>query len=143
MRSTKQSIEVDVPVDVAFERWSRFTELPRFMLGVQEVEPLDDGRLRWVGEFCGERLEWFAEVTERTPDRALAWESEGGPIRAGRVTFEASGDESTKVTLWMQHNPETIAEALGDKLLTDPDEVRADLECFKEIVEEEQVGAAT
>ena len=38
----ERSIEVEVPVQMAYDQWSRFEEFPRFMSGVEEVRRVDD-----------------------------------------------------------------------------------------------------
>ena len=51
----EQTIEVQVPIEIAYNQWTQFEEFPRFMEGVEEVRQLDDRRLHWVAEFGGER----------------------------------------------------------------------------------------
>ena len=51
----EQSIDVDVPIETAYNQWTQFEEFPRFMEGVESVEQLDDRRLHWVAEFGGKR----------------------------------------------------------------------------------------
>ena len=34
----KDSIEVDVPISVAYNQWTQFEEFPRFMTGVKEQD---------------------------------------------------------------------------------------------------------
>jgi uncharacterized membrane protein len=45
----EKSIQVDVPVSVAYNQWTQFADFPQFMGGVKEVVQLDDTRLHWVG----------------------------------------------------------------------------------------------
>ena len=82
MTVTKQSIEVDASAHSAYEQWSRFEELPRFMEGVREVRRLSNARLRWVADVCGERVEWYGKVTDEVTDRRLAWESDDGLVNS-------------------------------------------------------------
>ena len=42
MARVEQSIEVDVPVQVAYNQWTQFEEFPTFMEGVEQVTQLDD-----------------------------------------------------------------------------------------------------
>lgn len=135
MTVTKQSIDVDVSAHSAYEQWSRFEELPRFMEGVQEVRRLDNARLKWVADACGKRVEWYGKITEEVMDRRLAWESDDGLISSGVVTFKQLRPDRTRVTLEIEHDEERIAEAIaGERAagLTD------DLETFKEIIEDQE-----
>jgi len=99
-----------------------------------------------VGEVCGRELQWEARITEQVPGEAIAWRSEGRLLNAGRVTFEPLGPEKTRVSLRVEHDPHDLAEALSRKLGSDLEELRGDLETFKELVEEaeaERLAPAT
>jgi hypothetical protein len=41
----ERTIEVQVPIETAYNQWTQFEEFPRFMEGVEEVRQLDDRRL--------------------------------------------------------------------------------------------------
>jgi len=45
MATIEKSIEVDVPVRMAYNQWTQFEEFPRFMEGVKSVRQLDDTHL--------------------------------------------------------------------------------------------------
>ena len=42
MSKVQESIELDVPVRMAYNQWTQFEEFPRFMEHVDEVRQLDD-----------------------------------------------------------------------------------------------------
>lgn len=134
MTVTRQSIEVDVSAHSAYEQWSRFEELPRFMEGVHEVRRLDKSRLMWVADACGERVEWYGKITEDVTDQRLAWESDHGLVSSGVVTFKQLGLDKTQVTLEIDHDEVRIAEAIASGRAAG---VTEDLETFKEIVEDQ------
>jgi len=138
MTVTKQSIDVDASAHSAYEQWSLFEELPRFMEGVQEVRRLTNARLKWVADICGERVEWYGKVTEDVTDRRLAWESDEGLVNSGVVTFEQLGPNKTRVTLEIEHDEERIAEAIAGRLAAGLGAVTEDLETFKEMIEDQE-----
>ena len=138
MTMTKHSIEVDASAHSAYEQWSRFEELPRFMEGVREVSRLDNARLKWVADVGGERVEWYGKVTQEVPDRRLAWESDNGLVNSGVVTFKQLGPDKTRVTLEIEHDEERIAEAIAGELAAGLGDVTEDLETFKEIIEDQE-----
>jgi uncharacterized membrane protein len=139
MTVTKQSIDVDVSAHSAYEQWSRFEELPRYMEGVHEVRRLDNSRLKWVADVCGGRVEWYGTITEEVTDQRLAWESEHGLVNSGVVTFKELGPDKTRVTLEIEHDEERIAEAIAGKLANGrSDAAEGDLETFKEIIEDQE-----
>ena len=85
MATIEKSIDVHVPVNVAYNQWTQFEEFPRFMEGVKEVRQLDDRRLLWRAEVGGKTKEWEAEISEQIPDARIAWHATGGAKNAGRV----------------------------------------------------------
>jgi hypothetical protein len=139
MAKIEKKIEVEVPLQTAYNQWTQFEEFPRFMEGVQEVRQMDDERLAWVAEVSGERKEWLARITRQVPDQVVAWESEGGTPNAGIVTFHRLGGSRTEVSLEMEYEPEDFKEVVGDKLGFVSRRVEGDLKRFKEFIEERGV----
>jgi uncharacterized membrane protein len=141
LSSIEETIEVDVPVNVAYNQWTQFEEFPRFMDGVEAVRQLDDTHLRWTAEIAGVQREWDAEITEQRPDERVAWRATTGTQNAGVVTFEPISPARTKVVLQLDLEPEGVVEQVGDKLGFVERRASGDLERFKEFIEER--GSAT
>jgi uncharacterized membrane protein len=135
MSTIEESVEVKVPVRVAYNQWTQFEEFPRFMEGVERVEQLDDRRLHWVAEIGGKRNEWDAEISEQRPDERVAWHSTTGAKNAGAVTFHRLSDERTKVMVQLEYEPEGPVETTGDALGIVERRARGDLKRFKEFIE--------
>ena len=51
--SVTASIDVDVPVRVAYDQWTQFETFPEFLSGVDSVTQLDDTRTHWVVSIGG------------------------------------------------------------------------------------------
>jgi uncharacterized membrane protein len=128
-------IVVNVPVRVAYDRWTRFEDFPSFMDGVDAVEQLDDRTLRWTASVAGVTKTWTAEIVEQTPDRRIAWKSVEGAENAGDVQFEAIGSGQTKVTLRIDAVSDGVIESAGEALGFLQRRVNGDLERFKDLVE--------
>ena len=137
----EQSIEVGVPVRVAYDQWTQFEEFPEFMEGVESVQQIDDTHLLWTAEINGQREEWKAEITEQIPDERIAWKAVDGKNNAGVVTFHRLGDDRTKVMVQLDFEPEGVMQKVGSALGSDDRQVKGDLERFKEFVEKR--GAET
>jgi carbon monoxide dehydrogenase subunit G len=137
--STKveRSIQVDVPVRTAYDQWTQFEDFPHFMGGVKEVQQRGDQRLHWVAEIAGVRREWDAAVLEQVPDQKVAWAATSGATNAGAVRFEPAGAGSTLVHLTLEYEPEGLVEQVGDKLGIVERQVKADLQRFKELIEDQ------
>jgi uncharacterized membrane protein len=136
MAQVTDSVDVAVPVRTAYNQWTQFEEFPRFMDGVEEIRQPDDTHLHWVAEFGGKREEWEAEVTEQRPDERVAWAARGGKGNAGVVTFHRLDEDSTRVTVQMDWEPEGVLENVGATLGFDDRQVSKDLERFKEMIED-------
>ena len=134
MAAFEKSIDVRVPVPVAYGQWTQFEEFPRFMEGVKEVTQVDDTHVHWVAEIGGERREWNAEIVEQQPDRVIAWRSTEGTPNAGRVEFRPT-DDGTRISVRMEHEPEGLKERVGSFFGADEGQVEKDLERFRELVE--------
>ena len=135
MASVVESIDVKVPVSTAYNQWTQFEEFPRFMEGVKSVRQIDDTHLRWVAEVGGVEEEWDAEISEQRPDVRVGWHATSGAENAGVVTFHRIDDETTRVTLQMDVDPEGVVENIGTALGFLERRVEADLERFREYIE--------
>ena len=135
MASVEKSIEVNVPIRTAYNQWTQFEEFPRFMEGVEEVRQLDDKRLSWRAKIAGKTEEWTAEITEQTPDRVVAWRSTTGAENSGRVTFEPSDANRTRITVEFGYDPQSFVEKAGDAMGFVSRRVEGELGRFKQFIE--------
>jgi uncharacterized membrane protein len=136
MQSITKTIDVNVPVQTAYNQWTQFEEFPRFMEGVREVRQLDNKRLHWHAEIGGKQKEWDAVISEQTPDRLVSWHSTTGAENRGTVSFQPINANSTRVTLRLDYDPEGFVENVGDKLGVVSARVEGDLKRFKQFIEE-------
>ena len=145
MATIEQSIDVDVPVTVAYNQWTQFEDFPKFMNGIQSVQQLDDTHVQWVAEIRGESRQWTTEITEQQPDEKVAWKTIEGEVKNdGVVTFEPMGDAQTRVNVQMDVEGDSTAENVaGDLLGVVKKQVHGDLERFKQLIEnrDEETGA--
>lgn len=135
MATAEQAIEVNVPVNTAYNQWTQFEEFPRFMEGVEEVKQLDNTHLHWRARIGGKETEWNAEITEQVPDMRIAWRSTSGAPNAGVVSFHRLSDASTRIMLQLEYEPQSAAEGIGDALGFVTGQVKDDLKNFKEFIE--------
>jgi uncharacterized membrane protein len=135
MALVEKSIDVDVPVQVAYNQWTQFEDFPKFMEGVKEVRQIDDTTLHWIAEIGGQEREWKARIAEQIPDERVAWAAEGDTPNAGVVTFHRIDDSTTRVMLQMEYEPTDVKEKVGDIIGVIGRRVQGDLERFKEFIE--------
>ncbi|GAA2109208.1 SRPBCC family protein [Microlunatus panaciterrae] len=135
MDAITESVDVEVPISVAYNQWTQFASFPEFMEGVEEVRQLDDTHLHWVIKLAGITREFDATITEQHPDQVIAWRSDSGPEHAGRVTFTRIDDVHTRVTAEMRVDPEGFAEKAADKLGLIDRRVKGDMKRFRSFIE--------
>jgi len=133
--TTKEIIDVNVPLRTAYDQWTQFEDFPLFMDNVLEVRQLDDGLLRWRASIAGKQEQWDAEITAQVPDERIAWRSIRGAQNDGEVTFRPLSDSMTRIVLRMTYQPRSVAEKVGDTLGLVQSSARSSLERFKEFVE--------
>lgn len=76
----ESSIDIERPLREVFAFYRDFTNLPRFLGDVIEIEPMTDTTYRWTIEGpMGVRLHWKVRVTDVRPDEYIRYETIGLP----------------------------------------------------------------
>ena len=131
-----ETIDVDVPVNVAYNQWTQFESFPKFLDEVESITQTGDTRTHWKVKVGGIEREFDAEITEQHPDERVAWTSTGGETEhAGAVTFHKLTETSTRVTVQIDWEPEGLLEKLGSLVGAGSHAVKKDLKNFKEFIE--------
>lgn len=136
MQTVTKAVEVEVPVSVAYNQWTQFEKFPEFMSGVENVRQIDDTTLHFATKVGGVRREYDARITEQIPDSVISWESTEAPRNAGTVRFDNLGPAHCGVSVTLEWEPEGLLEKAGAALSADEMQVAADLEKFKEFIED-------
>jgi uncharacterized membrane protein len=134
--SITESIDVNVPVRIAYNQWTQFESFPHFMGGVESITQQDDTHLHWKTRIGGVEREFDAEITEQHPDERVAWKSIDGKTHAGVVTFHRLNDGETRVTVQVEWQPEGLTEKAGAAVGIDNLQVKSDLNRFKDFIEQ-------
>jgi uncharacterized membrane protein len=135
MAQVIETIDVDVPVDKAYNQWTQFESFPHFLSFVESIQQLDDTHNHWRVKIGGVEREFDAVVTEQHPDERVAWKSVDGTEHAGVVTFHKLSDTSSRVAVQIDWHPQGVIEKAGDLLGFDERSVKKDLQQFKEFIE--------
>jgi uncharacterized membrane protein len=129
-----ESIDVALPVSTAYNHWTQFETFPQFMDGVERIEQITPTRTHWVTRIAGIEREFDAEVTEQHADERVAWTTDRGTHQSGVVTFHRIDQNTTRVTLQMEHDPHGLVENAGDALGVIAHRVEGDLKNFKSFI---------
>jgi uncharacterized membrane protein len=122
-------------VSTAYNQWTQFESFPEFMEGVDRIEQTGDTMTHWVTSIGGVTREFDAKITEQHPDERVAWRTVDEPHQAGVVTFHRLSEDTTKVMVQMDFEPDGLAEQAADKLGIVKHRVKGDLDRFKKFIE--------
>lgn len=128
------SIDVAVPLEVAYDEWMRLDSLPE---GGHRVQGIERRGKRLVGEVgSGDAArDWEAEVRDQRRDESFAWRSRRGSDVAGLVTFHRLGPRLTRLELALDIVPLSTGEGLALALRLSDRITDAELRRFKARVE--------
>ena len=135
MPTVSESIEVDVPVQAAYNQWTQFESFPDFMNGVESIRQETDLRTHWETKIGGVTREFDTEIIEQVPDTRIVWQSLDGTSNAGVVTFEPLDEARSRVHVELEWDDQGLVEKAGAALGADDRQVRSDLQRFKEYIE--------
>ncbi|MDQ1608047.1 MAG: hypothetical protein QOE16_779 [Microbacteriaceae bacterium] len=138
MAAVTEYIDVEVPVERAYERWTHFETFPEFLDFVEEIDIVDPTHNHWRVNIGGAEREFDTQVDENVPNNRISWHSVGGETdHAGIVTFDRLSDNASRVTVQLDWKPEDLVEKAGALLGIDDHAIKKDLEIFKDIMERE------
>jgi uncharacterized membrane protein len=137
-----ETIDVNVPVSVAYNQWTQFETFPQFLSVVDSITQTTDTMTHWTVSAMGQTREFDAKITEQHPDERVAWNSVGGEEdHAGVVTFHKLSDTETRVTVQLDWEAKGLLEKAGSLVGVGGHYVQKELKNFKEFIERQ--GSAT
>jgi uncharacterized membrane protein len=137
------SVDVAVPIEVAYDQWTQFEDFPEFMHRVEQIEQKEDDTLVWHENVWGVRRSWESQIVEQIPDERIVWRSDDRGGHSGVVTFHELSDRLTRVELNVDLQPEGMFEKLASGLRFHRRALKTDLQRYKAFVEmrNEETGA--
>ena len=127
-----ESIDVGVPVRLAYNQWTQFRDFPTFMKKVENVEQADEQKLNWKAQVFWSHRTWEATIIEQRPDELILWRSKGEKGHVdGAVTFHALTPTLTRVVLVLEYHPQGMFERTGNIWRAQGRRVRLELKHFE------------
>src|SRR6476620_9802676 len=127
-----ESIDVGVPVRVAYNQWTEFGAFPSFMKKVEKVEAQDDNKLAWKAQIVWSHRTWEASILEQIPDERIVWKSKGEKGHVdGAVTFHELGPNLTRILIVLEYYPQGLFERTGNIWRAQGRRVRLELKHFR------------
>lgn len=147
MTSLEEQIDIDAPAPVAWEQLHRVQEYPRFVAGVRSAEPHGRNLAHLGVEIGGTERDVETEITDRGRGRVMAWRTLDEPQLRGAFALLPLDAEHTRVQVRIEYDPEALQEAFGGphgfaQSGAIERAVRADLEHFRDLVEERTAAGA-
>jgi len=134
----QQSVDVAVPVEVAYNLWTQFEDWPTFMHRVESAEQVDESTVAITTKAWGVTRKFEASIHEQRPDERIEWDVEEGLSHSGVVTFHELARRLTRIEVSLDVEPEGIIEKAGRGMRFAKRAVRGDLHRFKAYPEMEE-----
>ncbi|WP_051525313.1 SRPBCC family protein [Methylobacillus glycogenes] len=138
MPTIEKTIDVNVPVNIAYNQWTQFETFPNFMHSVINVRQLDDTHIWWLAQLGGLAGECEVEIIDQVPDDHIAWRSVSGISNAGVVSFQHVEQHATRVHIEIEFGsgemPERVTSIIERKL-------GEDLQRYRELLESRKAPA--
>ncbi len=112
-----ESVDVGVPISVAYNQWTSYDQFPSFMKKVSTVDAQDDEdtTTTWKAQVFWSHRTWEATVTEQIPDERIVWRSKGAKGHVdGAVTFHELGPNLTRILVVLEYYPQGFMERTGN-----------------------------
>ncbi len=113
-----ETIDVGVPLRLAYDQWTQFKDFPSFMKKVERVEPQEDeekARASWKAQVFWSHRTWESTVEEQVPDDHIIWRSKGAKGHVdGAVSFSELAPNLTRICLVMEYYPQGLFEQTGN-----------------------------
>lgn len=143
MRTLDEQIEINASAEETWQRLHQVEEYPRFIGGVLRATTGSGNRARLEVRAGGSERTFDAELTDRGQERTLNWRTTAEPALKGSCALYPVDAEHTKLEVQIEYDPDTVRDAFGgprgfaqSNLIAQA--VRADLEQFKHVVEEQR-----
>jgi Polyketide cyclase / dehydrase and lipid transport len=114
-----ESIDVGVPVRVAYNQWTQYSDFPKFMKKVESADKTgnedEEQKIHWKAQVFWSHRTWEATVIEQVPDERIIWRSNGQKGHVdGAVTFHELGPNLTRILLVLEYHPQGMFEHTGN-----------------------------
>jgi uncharacterized membrane protein len=127
-----ESVDVGVPVKLAYNQWTQFSDFPRFMKKVENVDQPEEQRINWKAQVFWSHRTWEATVLEQVPDDRIVWRSKGPKGHVdGAVTFHELAPNLTRILLVLEYHPQGLFERTGNLWRAQGRRARLELKHFR------------
>jgi uncharacterized membrane protein len=123
------SVDVGVPIRVAWEEWENFQFIPEGTHTVSEIERDGENLFGLIEGVTSS--EWEAEILDEREQQSFAWQSHTGADCAGLITFHELAERLTRLELNLDIVPTSLVEMISLATHRADHKAEADLRKFK------------
>lgn len=111
-----ETIDVGVPISVAYNQWTQYDDWSSFMKKVEHAEQEDDeAEATFKAQVFWSHRTWEATIEEQVPDDRIVWRSTGEKGHVdGSVTFHELGPRLTRILVVLEYYPQGFMERTGN-----------------------------
>jgi hypothetical protein len=128
-----ESIEVGVPLRLAYNQWTSYQDFPTFTKKVEKAEPGDENKkVSWKAQVFWSHREWESTIIDQRPDERIVWRSKGQKGHVdGAVTFHELTPTLTKIVVVLEYHPQGMFERTGNLWRAQGRRARLELKHFQ------------
>jgi uncharacterized membrane protein len=127
-----ESIDVGVPIDVAYNQWTQFQDFPSFMKKVENVEQQAEEKVTWKAKIVWSHRTWESTILDQVPDDRIVWRSKGQKGHVdGAVTFHELAPNLTRILVVLEYYPQGMFERVGNIWRAQGRRARLELKHFR------------
>jgi len=129
-----ESIDVGVPISVAYNQWTEYDQFPSFMKKVESVDEMDDEdtTISWKAQVFLSHRSWEATIKEQHPDERIVWTSTGDKGHVdGAVSFHELGPNLTRILVVLEYYPQGFFEWMGNRWRAQGRRARLEIKNFR------------
>lgn len=128
-----ETIDVGVPVRVAFNQWTQYGDWPSFMKKVEHAEQeFDEPTVEMKAQVFLSHRSWKATIKDQIPDERIMWRSTGEKGHVdGCVTFHEIGPRLTRILVTLEYYPQGLFERVGNLWRAPGRRARLELKHFR------------
>jgi uncharacterized membrane protein len=131
----QQGVDVAVPLNEAYNAWTRFEDWPKFMHRIESAEQVDDATVAFQAKIWGISKRFEADILEQHPDQRIEWNVSQGYAHTGVVTFHELSPRLTRIEITVDVEPSNVIDKASRGMRFVKRAVRGDLHRFKAHVE--------
>ena len=128
-----ETIDVGVPIDVAYNQWTQFQDFSGFMKKVENVEhDQDEAKVTFKAQVFWSHRTWEGKIIEMVPNERIIWKSKGQKGHVdGAVTFHELAPSLTRILVVLEYYPQGLFEKTGNIWEAQGRRARAELRHFR------------